>query len=371
MRTRRLLALLLPVLLLAAACGDDDGADVTGSASGSSSGSASDSGSGSGSASAPASNEPIDEDAALVVYSGRNEELVAPLIEEFEAASGYDVSVRYGGSAEMGAALLEEGGRTPADVFYSQEVGAVGELEQADLLAPLPDEVVARVDERFRPVDGNRWVGVTGRSRVIVYNPDLVEDVPTGVLDLTDPQYEGKVAWAPSNASFQSFITAFRVAEGEDAAREWLEAMIDNGVEEYSNNEEILNAVDNGDIAVGLINHYYWARLLDEVGDDELRAELVFPKGDDPGGLVNATAVAILAGAADNPAALAFVEYLLSEEGQSYFTEETLEYPLVDGVADPEGVPPLDELEGPAIDLTDLESLAETQALLTDVGLLS
>ena len=370
MRTRRLLALLLTVLLLAA-CGDDDGAEVTGSPSGSGSGSASGSGSGSGSASTPASEEPVDENASLVIYSGRNEELVAPLIEQFEESSGYDVSVRYGGSAEMGAALLEEGDRTPADVFFSQEVGAIGELEQADLLAPLPDDVVARVDERFRPGEGNHWVGVTGRSRVIVYNPDLVDDVPTGVLDLTDPQYEGKVAWAPSNASFQSFVTAFRVSEGEDAAREWLEAMLDNGVEEYSNNEEILTAVDNGDIAVGLINHYYWARLLDEVGDEELRAELVFPKGDDPGGLVNAAAVSVLAGAEENPAALAFVEFLLSEEGQTYFTEETLEYPLVDGVADPEGVPPLDELEGPTIDLTDLESLAETQALLTDVGLLS
>lgn len=356
MRTRRLRALLLPILLLAAACGDDDGADVTGSGSGSAS---------------SASGEPVDEDAELVVYSGRNEELVAPLIEQFEEASGYDVSVRYGSSAEMGAALLEEGDRSPAHVFFSQEVGAVGELEQAGMLAELPAEVVERVDERFRPGEGNHWVGVTGRSRVIVYNPDLVDEVPDGVLDLTDPQYEDKVAWVPGNAGFQAFITAFRVSAGEDAAREWLEAMKDNGAVEYGSNDEVLAAVDAGDIAIGLINHYYWARLLDEVGEDELQAELVFPKGDDPGGLVNATAVGILEGAADNKAALAFVEFLLSEEGQTYFTTKTHEYPVVDGVPDPEGIPSLDELEGPAIDLTDLESLAETQALLTDVGLLS
>lgn len=365
MRLPRLSMMLVLALLAVAACGDDDGADVTGSGSGSGSGSASASASGSG------AEQDVDEDAELVIYSGRNEELVDPLITRFEEASGYEVSVRYGASAEMGAALLEEGDRSPADVFFSQEVGVLGVLEDAGMLADMPLEVVARAEERFRPAEGTRWVGVTGRARVIVYNPDLVDTVPTGVLDLTDPQYEGQVAWVPSNASFQAFITAFRVSEGEDAAREWLEAMKDNGAEEYASNEDVLHAVDEGDIAIGLINHYYWARLLDEVGDDALDAELVFPKGDDPGGLVNAAAVGVLSGAADNEAALAFVEFLLSEEGQTYFIEETLEYPVVGGIPDPDGVPPLEDLEGPAIDLADLESLEETQALLTDVGLLS
>ena len=370
MRIRRLLVpLVLLSLFAVAACGDDDGADVAGSGSGS--GSASGSGSGSASASTSGEEEPLDESAELIIYSGRNEELVDPLIARFEEESGFDVSVRYGASAEMGAALLEEGDRSPADVFFSQEVGAVGVLEKAGMLADLPAEVVERAEERFRPADGTKWVGVTGRSRVIVYNPDLVDDVPAGVLDLTEAQYEGKVAWVPSNAGFQAFITAFRVSRGDDAAREWLEDMKANGADEYASNEDVLRAVDEGDIAIGLINHYYWARLLAEVGDDELDAELVFPKGDDPGGLVNATAVGILSGAADNAAALAFVEYLLSEDGQAYFAEETLEYPVVDGIPDPAGVPPLEALEGPAIDLTDLESLEATQALLTDVGLLS
>ena len=370
---RRLPALLLPVLLLAAACGDDDGANVTGSASpsGSASASASASGSGSASASGAGEDQPIDEDAALVIYSGRNEELVGPLIETFEEESGFDVSVRYGASAEMGAALLEEGDRTPADVFLSQEIGAIGVLEDAGLLVDLPATVLEQAEERFRPSNGSQWVGVTGRSRVIVYNPELVDTAPTGVLELTDDAFEGKVGWVPTNASFQAFVTAFRVTQGEDAAREWLEAMKDNGAEEYGSNEDLLHAVDDGEVAIGLINHYYWARLLDEVGEEELNAEIVFPEGDDPGGLVMASGVAILAPGAENEAAHAFVEFLLSEEAQTYFAEETDEYPVVEGIPDPEGVPPLEELEGPAIDLTDLESLGETQALLTEVGLLS
>jgi iron(III) transport system substrate-binding protein len=272
----------------------------------------------------------------------------------------------------MGAALLEEGDETPADVFYSQEVGVIGELESAGLLAPLPDSVITKVPERFQPRTTKDWVGVTGRSRVIVYNRDLVDDVPTSVLDLTDPKYEGQVAWVPSNASFQSFITAFRVSQGEEAARQWLEDMEANGAVVYGNNTDVLEAVDAGQIPIGLINHYYWARKVAEVGGpDNLSAQLIFPEGDDPGALVNATAVSLLARAADDPAALEFVEYLLSEQGQTYFATETFEYPLVDGVPDPDGLPALEELQGPDIDLADLESLAETQALLNDVGLIS
>ena len=267
----------------------------------------------------------------------------------------------------MGAQLLEEGDATPADVFYSQEVGAVGVLAEEDLLAELPDEVVELVDERFQPGEGNEWVGVTGRSRVIVYNPDLV-DAPTGVEELIEEQYRGQVAIVPENAGFQAFVTGFRASQGEEAARAWLEGLVANDpVTDIESNGDVLEAVNNGDVPIGLINHYYWAR--DERQPD-LTAQLVFPEGDDPGGLVNATAAAITKGSADDAASLALVEYLLSEEGQTFFVEETFEYPVVDGIADPAGVPPLDELEGPDLDLTDLESLEETQALLTDLGLL-
>ena len=347
-RTRRLLALVPALALVAAGCGGDDDDDAT----------------------ADDGDDTASEDGgSITLYSGRDEELVQPLIDEFTTETGIEVEVRYGDSAEMGAQLLEEGEETPADVFYSQEVGAVGVLAKADLLAPLPDEVVDRAQERFQPDDDNLWVGVTGRSRVIVYNPTLVDTVPEGVLDLTDEEYRGQVAWVPGNASFQAFITGFRASQGDEAAEEWLTAMQANDARAYEDNSGTLEAVNNGDIAIGLINHYYWARSLPELGDDMV-AELVFPTGDDPGGLVNATAAAITAGAADDEDALALVEYLVSDEGQEHFVTETYEYPVVEGIANPEGVPPLDELEGPDLDLTDLESLEESQALLTELGLL-
>lgn len=354
MRHSRRLAIigLALVAALVAACGGDDTASTT-------------------SSTAP-TDAPALEGMTLELYSGRDEELVAPIIDAFEEETGVEVNVRYGNSAELAAALLEEGEGTSAEVFYSQEVGAVGALAKADLLSPLPSEVVELVGERYRPAEGTDWVGVTGRSRVIVVNPELVSDQPTSVMDLTDPQYKGQVAWVPGNASFQSFVTAFRVSEGEEAARQWLEDMKANDAQVYESNGDVLEAVENGTIGLGLINHYYWARLVPEVGGVEnMNSELIFPEGDDPGALVNATAAAVTANGADNPAAVAFVEYLLSAEGQQHFVEETWEYPLAEGVADPEGLPALDDLGGPVLDLTDLDSLEQTQQLLTDVGLLS
>ena len=353
LRTLLLLAL-VPLLALLSAGGSDDG--------GSSDGEGSDTTAAAGDLSGE----------TVVLYSGRDEELVTPIVEAFEEETGISVDLRSGNSAEMAAQLLDEGEGTPAHVFYSQEVGAVGALAKADLLAPLPDETVDSVGERFQPGDDNLWVGVTGRSRVIVYNPDMVEDLgldlPDGVLDLTDEQYRGQVAVVPGNAGFQAFVTGFRVQEGDDAARQWLEDMQANDVvSNIESNGEVLEAVDRGEIPFGLINHYYWAR---HENRDNLTAQLIFPAGDDPGGLVNATAVGITKQAADNSAALALVDYLISPAGQQVFVDETWEYPVIEGVEDPSGIPPLADLEGPSLDLTDLDSLEDTQALLRDLGLL-
>ena len=341
--SRRFVALaLVPLLALFAACGDGDS-------------------SGDDAAAAPQT---------ITVYSGRSEELVQPLIDDFTKATGIKVKVRYGDTPEMAAQLLEEGERTPADVFYSQDAGATGALAKADLLTALPDATMERVDQRYRPSEGNTWVGVTGRARVITYHPDLVDDLPDGVLDLVDPKFKDMVAWVPGNASFQAFVTALRVKLGEDGAREWLEAMKENGAKVYEKNGEVLDAVNSGEVPIGLINHYYWAQQLNE-SPTTLKAKLIFPGGNDPGALVNASTVGITTNGADNPSAQRFVDFLLSDEAQAHFVTETAEYPLVAGVTDPAGVPPLADLEGLDVDLNELDSLEASQALLTELGLLS
>ena len=213
----------------------------------------------------------------LVIYSGRSENLVAPLIEEFEKETGVNVEVRYGGTAEMAATILEEGDNSPADVFFAQDAGSLGALAQAGRLEKLPDEIVNKVDVRYRSPNGE-WVGASGRARVLVYNTDQLQesDLPENVLGLTDPKWVNQVGWAPTNASFQSFVSAMRKLNGDDATRQWLEDMIANGVQSYDNNVAIVEAVGKGEIQLGLSNHYYLYRFLEEQGES-FRTQLLLP----------------------------------------------------------------------------------------------
>lgn len=307
----------------------------------------------------------------LIVYSGRNEKLIGPLLEQFEKDTGIAVTARYGGSAELAAQLLEEGERTPAAVFLSQDAGALGALQDADRLTELDAAVLDRVPAKYRSTEG-RWVGVSGRSRVLVYNPEMVDagDLPDSVFDLTGPEYKGKVAFAPTNASFQSFVTGMRVAVGDERTREFLEDFRANDPKAYNNNLLIVDAVDSGEIPYGLVNHYYlYERAAEAGGLDEVTARNHLFPGDDPGSLVNVAGVGVLAGKESADAA-AFVEYLLGTSAQEYFAEETKEYPLIEGVeAQVPDLPPLRELEGPKVDLSELDTLQQTLALLDEVGL--
>jgi iron(III) transport system substrate-binding protein len=307
----------------------------------------------------------------IVIYSGRAESLVAPLFEEFTAETGIPVSVRYGDTAELAAQLLEEGDRTPAQVYFAQDAGALGAVAAAGLFAPLPSAALDRVPADYRGADGT-WTGVTGRARVIAYDSNQVEaaDVPTSVFELTDPKWKGQVAIAPTNASFQSFVTAMRISQGDEVTKQWLEGLVANDVKRYEKNGQILEAVNAGQVQLGLINNYYWYQLAAELGAENMRAQLGFTTPGDPGSLVNVAGVGILANAADNPAAATLVEWLLSDPIQEWFVSNTFEYPMVPGVAAADGLPPLDSLSGPDAPLADLADLPGTLSMLEDVGLL-
>jgi len=315
---------------------------------------------------------PEPDDGTITVYSGRGESLVGPLIEQFEEESGIDVEVRYGNTAQMGAQLQEEGERTPADVFYAQDAGALGAAAKDGLFTTLPDEVLDLVPEPFQ-AGGGEWVGVTGRSRVLVYNPDQVpeSDLPASVFELTQPQWRGRVGVAPTNASFQAFVTAMRVTHGDDTTREWLEGMVANDAQIRENNIAIVADVDAGRLDVGLVNHYYLYERAKEEGVtvDELTARnYYFPDGD-IGAMVNVSGIGVLAHSADDPDTRAFVDYLLSETGQRYFAEQTSEYPMIEGIDVVPGLPPLAELSTPELDLNDLDSLEATVTMISEAGL--
>ncbi len=310
-------------------------------------------------------------DGAFTLYSGRDEELVQPLIDLFEEKSGIKVEVRYGNTPELGALLLEEGTRTPADVFLSQDAGALGALANADLFTTLPDDITSAVPAGLTSTDG-AWVGVTGRARVIAYDGQefTADQIPDSVDAFTSPEWAGRFGIAPSNASFQSFVTAYRVLKGEEAADAWVKAVAANSPQIFESNLAILAAVNDGVVDAGLLNHYYWFRQAAETGEDNMRAQLAYPKAGDPGSIVNVTGAGILRGAAKDADALEFVEFLVSPEAQQYFVEETYEYPLVETIEAPEGLPALDSLVNPDLDLADLESLEATQELLSRYGLI-
>ena len=309
-------------------------------------------------------------DDALVVYSGRNEMLIGPLLTRFTEQTGIAVTPRYGDTAALAATLLEEGDRTPASAFLSQDAGALGALQQAERLAELPPSQLDRVPEAYRSPAG-RWVGLSGRSRVLTYDSAVVDedDLPEDVFELVEPEYRGKVAIAPTNASFQAFVTGVRVLEGEDRARELLEGLVANDAQVYENNIAILDAVEAGQVEMGLSNHYYLYEraAVTDGGLEALDARNHFFDGG-PGALVNVAGVGVLEGKADDRTAR-LVDFLLSEESQRYFADDTKEFPLVDGVEPVDDLPQIDELDAPDVDLSELDTLQQTQALLEEVGL--
>jgi iron(III) transport system substrate-binding protein len=307
----------------------------------------------------------------ITVYSGREEELVAPLFEKFTDATGIDVEVRYGDSAELAATIAEEGDNSPADVFFAQDPGSLGAVDSQ--LEELPEATLDRVATRFRDADG-RWVGTSGRTRVLAYNTDRLDEreLPTSVLELTEPEWKGRVGVAPTNASFQAFVTAMRLSLGDERTREWLEGLRANGAKTYEKNLPIVEAVAAGEVDVGLVNHYYLALVKEEQPDAPV-ANHLFEAGD-PGTLVSVAGAGVLASSDQRQDAESFVGFLLSDEAQRFYVDEAEEneYPLVAGVDPPAGLVPLDAIEGPDVELTafgaELESTVE---LLRETGWLS
>lgn len=306
----------------------------------------------------------------LVLYSGRSESLVGPIIEQYQAETGNPVDVRYGGTAEMAATILEEGANSPADVFWAQDPGGLGAVAASGSFAKLPEEILGVVPAEFRSPAGT-WVGITGRARVVVYNTELVDPagLPDDLWDFTDPAWAGKIGWAPTNGSFQVMVTAMRQIWGEEKTRNWLQGILANKPLVYEGNMAVVTAVEAGEVAVGFVNHYYLLRFVAEKGES-FRARNHFLDSGGPGSLVMVAGAGVLASSENQEAAKDFLRYLLSAEIQAKFANETLEYPLRPGVAIHSSLVPLEDLNRLPIDLAALEDLEGTVALLQEVGAL-
>lgn len=309
--------------------------------------------------------------ADLTLYSGRGESFVAPMVQQFEANTGIKVNVRYGDTAALASLILEEGTRSPADLYWGQDAGAMGSLSKAGVLAELPASLYAGTYEIFSSNQRN-WVSTSGRSRLLAYSTERAsaEQIPDSIFDLAKPEFKGRVGWAPTNGSFQAFLTAMRVAEGEAKTEQWLRDMIANKPVVFRNNTTIIEGIANGDVDFGLVNNYYLPRFV--ASNANFPVKQGYFEAGDIGNLVNVAGAGVLATSRKQAEAIQFLEFLTSAPAQQYFTSVVNEYPILTEVIQNPVLGSTAELlrVSPRIDLDDLDDLEGTLALLRKVGLL-
>jgi len=303
--------------------------------------------------------------AKLTIYSGRAENLVGPIIQKFEQETGIKTEVRYGDTAALALAIIEEGRNSPADVYFAQDAGALGALSKEGRLLKISTPILQKVDPAYQSLNGE-WVGITGRARVVDYNINLVDksELPDSIWGFLDPKWKGKIGWAPSNGSFQAFITALRIIEGEDRTREWLLGIMANEPVVYSGNAPIVEAIARGEVHVGFVNNYYLQRFTSK--DPSYPVAHHYTKGD-AGSMINVAGAAIVDTTKNKALAERFIEYMLNEDAQTYFSTNTYEYPLVKGVKVVGPQVPIEQINKPNIDLSNLDDLQGTLNLLRDI----
>jgi iron(III) transport system substrate-binding protein len=304
----------------------------------------------------------------LTIYSGRSEEFIAPFFDRWEQESGITLNVRYGDSAELAAQILEEGQNSPADLFLSQDAGSLGAVSAAGLFAELPSSVGQLIESKYIAQDRS-WIGVTGRVRVFAYNPEEVRTLPASITDLTKSIYRGKIGIAPSNASFQAFVTALINEKGEAFAQKWLTNLKENDAKIYLKNSAIVEAIDQGEIDLGLVNHYYLWEVSTALGR-EIKVKNGYFNSGDIGNLVNVSGAGVLATSTKQKTAQELIKFLTSQSIQELFVKQTHEFSLIPGTQSPQDLPDLKSLGTPLVDLGELVNIQRTQDLLIKVGLL-
>jgi iron(III) transport system substrate-binding protein len=317
--------------------------------------------------SASASDEPSGE---ITVYNAQHEELTQAWADEFTDESGVSVVLRNGSDSELGNQIVQEGDASPADVFLTENSPAMGLVDNAGLLAPIDSSTLEQVPTQYRPSSG-AWTGIAARSTVLVYNPTMIseEELPTSLLDLSDPAWKGRWAASPSGADFQAIVSGMVELEGADATASWLQAMKENAVA-YKGNSTVMKAVNAGEIPVGVIYHYYWYGDQSGTGENSANTKLHYFTDKDAGAFLSLSGGGVL-DSSDNPtSAQAFLAFITSKQGQMVLqTGTSFEYPVASDVEANPDLVPLSELQAPTIDPSELNSKVVTD-LMTQAGLL-
>lgn len=312
-----------------------------------------------------------DEPEPIIVYTGRSQSLVDPIIEQYRKNSGADVTVRYAETADLAKVLVTEDEALDADLIWAEDAGALAAADEEGLLATLPDSILYLVHGHFRSSDGT-WVATTARARTLAYSPERVDTsgMPNSLFDLTAPAYRNRVGWAPRSGGFQSHVTAIRVLVGDDSTESWLRAMKENGTRSYKNDAAVVQALADGGLDFGLVDHSQVARASKDQPDFPVR-QAFFAAGD-PGNLIGATGVGVLDSSRRRSGAIRLAAFLLSQDAQRYFASETFEYPVAPDVDVGFGLPQMSRVlkVAPGVDLNALTDHEGTLAMLAELELL-
>jgi iron(III) transport system substrate-binding protein len=310
--------------------------------------------------------------ATLVLYNAQHEQTVNDLVSAFEKTTGVHVTVHSGDGPEVANQIIQEGKRSPADVFFTENSPEIAVLDVKGLLAKVDPKALAKIPPKYSAADGS-WVGVLAREDVLAYNPSLIsaDKLPKSLLDLAGPAWKGKVAIAPSDNDFLPLVEAVAVTHGRSAALAWLKGLKQNA-QIFDDDEGVVAAVDRGAVATGIINNYYWSRLRTEQGADKTHSMLYHFAHGDVGGLVNVSAAGVLKTSKDPKDAQRFLAFLVSKKAQSMLAKNniTFEYPLRPGITASPQLKPFDELQPPAVGVVQLGDDSDVLDLLHQASLL-
>ena len=311
-----------------------------------------------------------DDDPSLVIYNAQHEELIDEVAAQFTEDTGIEVELRNGSDLELANQIVAEGDDSPADVFLTENSPAMSLVDSKGLFTKLDAKTLDLIPDQYQPDNGN-WTGFAGRSTVLVYNSDeLTEaELPTSIMDLAEPEWEGRISFSPTGADFQAIVSAVLVSQGEEATRAWLAGLKTNGTV-YDGNNVVLESVNAGEIEAGVIYHYYWYRDQEEAGENSDSSQLHFFGNQDPGAFISVSGAGVLASSDNEADARKFVEYVASADGQQVIAESyALEYTLNPDVSLERGVPPLDSLDPPEVDVSQLNG-PQVVDLMEEAGFL-
>jgi iron(III) transport system substrate-binding protein len=307
----------------------------------------------------------------ITLYSGQHAQTTAALVSAFEKQTGIHVAVRSGDEAELADQIIQEGSSSPADVFYAENTPVLEALREREMLAPVASSTLAQIPSHYNSPQGD-WVGVSARVSVLVYNTSLIKpaELPSSILELAEPQWRGKVGFAPSETDFQPLIAAITKLYGAATAERWLKGLHANS-ELYPDNETVVAQVNNGESAVGIINHYYWFRLRAELGPDAMHSALHYYAAESPGDLVDVSGAAVLRSSSQQADAQRFLAFLVTQTGQETIAHSnSYEYPLHPGVSPAPGLRPFADLHPESVSPAELGDGSASLAAEQKLGLL-